>query len=324
MRRQAILRRMTITLGPALAAAALSACAGGSSGAAAGGGGDPQRATMLASETFGANPKATSGKISGGVTVSVQGVPHFSDPVVFTASGSFSDSAGTALPSWDESLSIRAHGLLYGAGTTSSADKVYLNVGTTAYPLPDRIVATMRSASSEAQNGITRTVAPLSIRPELWTRNLRIVGNEQLAGVDVVHISSEIDAARFFVDAGKFAHTLTALQITSLTGLPRAIGPTAQAALVRSVTAAKGDLYTGSTDHVLRRAALSMTLAVAPADRKLLGGMTSATITATLDVTEVGAPQQISVLPDQQPYQLALGLLKAAAFSNRAPGERGK
>jgi hypothetical protein len=325
-----MLRLSMLTLAAALTAAAITACGGGSAARAGGGAASsaptvdaPQTAALMA-HTFGANPKAASGKISGTVKISVNGVPHFGQPISFSTSGPFSDAGGASLSSWDQSLELDAHGLVFGAGLTSSADGVYFSVGTTAYRIPPDVVAQIREASGTAHNGLGRTLAPFSIRPDLWTRHPRIVGDEQLAGVKVVHVASGVHVARFFHDASRFAHLLSSLHITAVAGLPAAVSRAAQAALVRSVTAAHGDLYTGAADHVMRRANLAITLAVAAPDRKLLGGMRSATITAQIDVTEVGAPQTIKVLPDHHlPYSLAVGLLGAAAFSNRPAGQRG-
>ena len=319
-----------LTLPAVLAAVALAACGAGSP---AGGGGAsgaaakaaPRAAALLMAQTFGANPKAASGKISGTVKISVNGVPHFGQPVSLSTGGPFDDPGGTVLSAWDQSLEVDAHGLVFGAGLTSSADGVYLDIGTAAYRIPQAIVARMRRASGTAQNGLGRTLAPFHIRPDLWTRRPRIVGNEQLAGVAVVHVGSGVHLARFFRDAGGFAQLLTSLHLTAVTGLPLAVGRAAQAALVRSVTAAHGDLYTGAADHVMRRASVTIELVVAAANRKLLGGMTSARISAQLDVTDVGAPQAITVLPDHlQPFSLAVGLLGAAAFSNRPAGQGGR
>ena len=134
-------------------------------------------------------------------------------------------------------------------------------------------------------------------------------------------MASGVHVARFFRDADGFAQLLTSLHLTAMTGLPVAVGPAVQAALVLSVTAAHGDLYTGAADHVMRRASETIELVVAAPDRKLLGGMTSARISARLEVTDVGAPQAIKILPDhQQPFSLAVSLLGAAAFSNRPAG----
>lgn len=321
MRSEAMPRRTIVVLSVVVAALALGACGGGSSNQAAssggsgggGGAGNAKQAEALIKQTFGANPKATSGKIDATIDITVKGVPKFRDPVSLTTTGPFSAVAGSTLTDTDFSLGLEMGPKAYGAGLTTSNDKAYLNLGSTAYALPASIVATMRQAAHNAGNALTKTVAPFYIHPELWERNPVVVGNENLAGVDVVHVSADINAAQLFLSASRFTRILTRLNVTGISGLPRAIGPAAQKALVRSVKTAHGDIYTGASDHVLRRAQLKMTLAVAPADRKVLGGITSATVAARLDVTDVGSPQKITVFKNHRPYAEAVGLLKLQA-----------
>jgi hypothetical protein len=301
----------------------LVACGGGTSsgGSSASGGaaGSRQVAALLA-QTFGPNPKAVSGVFSGTINVAVKGIPRFSQPVSLTTSGPFTDAAGTSLPDSDQAVGIDG----YGGGMTTSGDKVYFDLGTAAYAVPAGVSRQMRTAAATAHNGLMRAVGAFDIRPDLWVRSPRIVGNSTLDGVGVVRVSAAIDTARVFLDASRFTHFLTSLQVTQLAGLPQAIGPAAQAALVRSVTSSGGDLYIGASDHVLRKAQMHITLAMSPADRRLLGGIAGLTIDAQLDVTQVGAPQTITVLSLRPPYHEALLLLQGAAYKNRTPAERGQ
>jgi len=303
-------------------AAILTACGSSSTGggSAPGRAGNPAGAAALVAKAFGVNPSASAGIISGMISITVTGIARFTQPVSLTTSGPFSDTAGGSLPDSDQAVGFDN----YGAGLTTSGDKVFLDIGTGAYPVPAPIVGLMIRAASSARNGLMRTVGAFDIRPDLWVRDPQIVGNTTLDGVRVVHLSANIDAARVFLDASRFTHFLTTLQVTQLAGLPEAIGSAAQAALLRSVTKAHGDLYVGSSDHVLRRAILTLALAMSPSDRALLGGIRGLTVSAHLDVTQVGQPQQIHVLPDKHPYSEAKLLLGAAAYSHRTPAERGQ
>jgi hypothetical protein len=71
-------------------------------------------------------------------------------------------------------------------------------------------------------------------------------------------------------------------------------------------------VWVGKDDHVLRKAHLEGKLRVAKKDRKILGGMTSATLDASVNITEVGQPQKINGPPRLGVYselQLALDAL---------------
>jgi len=315
----------TARLAPAVVAIAcgLGACGGGAStggGAAGASAAQARQTATLLTEAFGPNPKAVSGVVSGTINISVKGIPRFSKPIALTTSGPFTDAGATSLPDSDQSVSIDG----YGAGMTTSADKVFFDIGTAAYAVPNPQVGLMTQAASTAHNGLMRAVGAFDIRPDLWVSKPRLAGSTTLAGVKVDRISAGIDTARVFLDASRFTHFLTSLQVTQLAGLPQAIGPAARAALVRSVTSAGGDLYIGSSDHVLREARMHITMAMSPSDRRLLGGIAGMTVDARLDVTEVGQPQRITVLSQRLPYHDAYLLLRGAAYKNRTPAERGE
>jgi hypothetical protein len=277
-------------------------------------------AATLMTQAFGPNPSAVSGVINGTITITVKGVPRFSAPLALTTTGPFSDLAGAVLPDSDQSVSVDN----YGAGMTTSDQKVFFDLGTAAYQVPARIVTMMATAASTAHNGLMRAIGAFDIRPDLWVSQPRIVGDTTLGGVRVVHVSAGIDTARVFVDAARFTSFLTALQVTQVAGIPESIGPAARAALARSVTSAQGDLYIGASDHVLREANMTLAMVMSPADRKLLGGIAGLTVTATLGVTQVDQPQTIHVLSQRLPYRDALLLLQGAAYTNRTPAERGE
>ena len=105
---------------------------------------------------------------------------------------------------------------------------------------------------------------------------------------------------------------LTALRVTEAVGLPQKVTPAQRAALGRSVASAKGEVWLGKEDHVVRKAHLEGKLKVAAKDRRILGGMTSATLDATVNIDEVGKPQDISTPPQLGSYadlQLSLDAL---------------
>jgi hypothetical protein len=301
------------------AAAALAACGSGggaagtaakSAGTAAGGPAQAKLAAELVKWAFGTDPVERSGHMTGTIDIAVKGPPRFRTPVALTTIARFTDAPGS-LASWDQLLGLTAHGLDFGAGMTSAGGKVYLNIGSTAFRLPDDVVALMRASATGAPNGLIKTLGAFGIRPDRWPTGARVVGNEQLDGASVIHVTGPIDAASVIGDAVTFAR------------LPTAIDPAAQAALRRSVTMARGDIYAGASDHLLRKAEMKMTLAVKPADRAAAGGITSATVDVVLGVSELGTPQQITVQSDQQPFANAIQLLDASAFSKRPAGSGG-
>ena len=158
------------------------------------------------------------------------------------------------------------------------------------------------------------------VAPRRWAKNPRIVGNETIAGVDTIHGTATIDTRRFFLDVAKLTKTLTSLRITDIADIPRAVDRKARAALVRSVKTATGDVYTGAKDHVMRRARLNIKLETSAADRKLLGGIRTLSITGGMDVTEVGTHPKVEAPRSTGSYaelQVALDAIEEAARRDR-------
>jgi len=110
--------------------------------------------------------------------------------------------------------------------------------------------------------------------------------------------------------------------MTQALGLPAELGQKLRAALVRSVTLAKGEVWIGKSDQVLRRGHLRGKAIVAPRDRRLLFGATSATLDATVDISDVGAPQEISAPAQLHSYSSRQLTLSALAEGTRRQARR--
>ena len=128
-------------------------------------------------------------------------------------------------------------------------------------------------------------------------------------------IRAEIRPELFFADIARLTNLLTRLQITQAVGLPTALGPKVRAALVRSTTAREGR---GVDRHEGPRAAQGPSRGQdrrRVTDRKVLGGITSATLDAVVNVTDVGSPQNIGAPSERGSYsslQLSLSALGEA------------
>jgi hypothetical protein len=169
----------------------------------------------------------------------------------------------------------------------------FIQLGTTGYKLPAPITEKISAPAAALDNGLAKTAGMFFIRPDRWQKNGRIVGDETVDGVETEHATAGIRSGAVFEDVARLVRTLTLLRVTEAVGLPQKVTPAQRAALARSVTSATGDVYLGKKDHVLRKARIEGKLRVAGKDRKVLGGMTSATLTGEVNITEVGKRQNI-------------------------------
>jgi hypothetical protein len=318
-----LLRSKTLLLATLLAALTLSACGGSDSDDGDGGGGagkpsasdkakDRKDMARLIKQAFGPNEKARSGKLDGTIDLEVKGVPRYKGPIEVTASGGFDLPDGADVPDFrmDVGLVLNDHAI--GGQLVLVDPDAFIQLGNTGYKLPAPITSKIHAPARALDNGLAKTAGMFFIRPDRWQRNGKIVGIEDVAGVETEHATAEIRPGRFFEDVARLVRLLTSLRVTEAVGIPQAVTPAQRAALGRSVTSATGEVWVGKKDHVLRKAHLQGALRVAKKDRKVLGGMTSATLDASVNITEIGTPQEIKGPPRLGVYdelQLALDAL---------------
>lgn len=245
----------------------------------------------LIEETFGPNENATSGKLSGTIDIVVKGAPRYREPVQVTLSGPFNQS-GSSPAEANLSVGLQLRGGAIGGELVLIDDRVLIGLGSSAYTIPPSIAGPIRRPLAKTSNGLGSVLAVFGVAPQRWAKNPRIVGNERIAGEDTIHGTAEIDTSRFFLDVAKLAKVLTSLRITEIVGIPTVVDRQARQALVRSVTSATGDVYTGAEDKVLRQAAFDIALKPSAKDRGILG-FSSLTLKGQMNVTEVGTPQKI-------------------------------
>lgn len=303
-----------------LVTAALVGCGGGSSSsdedsADAGGQANSAEVRKLLEQTFGANSKASSGVLSGTVDITIAGVPRYRRPIQLTMSGPFSDAGGEPEANLTVGLSLRD--TAFGGELILVDGQALIGLGSTAFRIPDSISDRIRRPLEAVDdNALGAVLAAVGIAPRRWAKDPRVVGNETIAGEETIHGTAEIDARRFFVDVARLVRLLTSLRITEIAGIPRAVDKRARAALVRSITSAKGDVYTGADDKVLRKAAFDMKLEMSARDRRILGGISAMTIKGELLVSDVGSTPALNVPSDRGSFdqlQLALDALGEAA-----------
>jgi hypothetical protein len=297
-----------------LCAASLAAC--GDSSSAFGDKPDPAAARAAAAkiirQAHAVNPAARAARIDMTVDLHVQGSPRFEGPIEITANGRYNLPDGATVPDFDFDVGLTMKGQALGGAITLVDGKAYVRLGDTGYQIPAAITRVLTAPAADANNGITKTAAMFHINPQNWQRGAQLTGSSTVAGESVQVIRAAIRPEVAFRDLAAFVHFMSLLHVTQALGLPTELTPKIQAALVRSVTLARGAVWMGTSDHVLRKAHLEGKGIVAPRDRKLLFGATGATLAADVSVTDVGAPQEISPPKQLDPYsslQLTLSAL---------------
>ncbi len=289
-----------VTVAALVAALALAACGGGDSSSSSGekaGESSADKAanskavSKLVKQAFGPNPKARSAEVNATIDIDVTGVKRWKDPIEITLDGAYQLASGADVPDFKLEAGLLLRDQAYGGAILLNDRKAYLQVGTTGYLQSDQIATNLAAPAPKYDNGMTKTAGMFFINPNSWRKNTKIVGDTDVAGEPTTHVTADIRPDRFFRDMSKLVDLLTSLRITEISGLPTVITPKQQAALVRSVKSAKGDVYFGKSDHVLRKARLVGNIVVSKKDRKLLGGMRTAKAVADFNLSEVGESQ---------------------------------
>ena len=270
-------------------------------------------ADKLIAQAIETNPAAASARVSGTVDVNILGGRQpLTGETQITADGTYNLPSGASVPDLDIDVGLKHAGQALGGAIVLADRTGYIRLGTAGFKLPGEISRKLAEPAEAAENGLTKTGAMFFINPHDWQTNARLVGETTLKGEKVQHIEADVDAKAFFTDLSRMVRFLRRLNITQALGLPDALGPKQVDALARSVTAATGEAWIGSDDHVLRRIRAHGELVVASKDRELLFGIRSAKLDAALDISEIGETQKISAPRIQDSYsalQLTLDAL---------------
>jgi hypothetical protein len=285
--------------------------------AACGGGGSPS-ATALVSDTFRSHHPIESGRIDLSFDVSPLGAGGSSVAAggyALRLRGPFQSLGPKRLPRFALALALKSGGHTLNAGATSTAGALYIELAGSAFRAPSATVAALqqgyaqatRTSSSAASQS---TFAALGVDPGGWLAHPRVLGTLAIAGAETTHVTAALNVARFVADAEKLSGASGALGLgTSSQGLSL-LSPAGISALSGAVGSSHVDLYTGVSDHLLRRLSLTAAISTTPATRAALGGLGNANLTLVLQFAGLNQPQRILAPSNPQPISALLPALE--------------
>ena len=123
---------------------------------------------------------------------------------VIKTSGAFETGGAKEMPKVDVQLSMRVKSMKLNAtgGFVTTGDRAWFTRGDTGYAVPQeawsKIVKARESGAAPAAD------APkLNVDPTGWLRNVKSEGTEQMDGVQVTHVSGDVNAAKAITDLAK-------------------------------------------------------------------------------------------------------------------------
>jgi hypothetical protein len=301
-------------------------------GATAGcfGGGDDTDVNKLLDQVFDGNQKLNSGKLDMEISANLEGA-QVSGPVSVKVSGPFEGleekvKDTNRLPRADLNVTVSAAGQQVQAGGTSTGDKLYVNYRGQDYVVPDRLVRQFKSQLEEAQaqsNSSQRTeLGALGISPKDWLENPKDEGKEEVAGVETVHISSDVNVNELLADFDRLLKRAKDLGLSAqqLQQLPQGIPPSVRKQIRDSIGETNLDLFVDETDHILRKLELTLKFDL-PADlSRQAGGLDRGELKFAYEIADVNEPQTITAPESARPLRELQRMLRGSALGGVGSG----
>ena len=225
---------------------------------------------------------------------------------VIKTSGAFELGGAKEMPKVDVQLSVRVASMKLNesGGFVTTGDRAWFTRGDTGYAVPQdawtKIVKARESGAAPSEESPDRGVDPSS-----WVSNVKSEGTERMDGVEVTHISADVDSAKAITEVFK------AMAQTGDTPSPL---PNAERRLrTGGLSDARLQVWVGD-DKIMRRASLELS---APGD-----GRRRVDAALNLELSGVNKPQDITRpakvkngLPGGVYTQVANGLLTGIGSS---------
>src|SRR5262245_1872011 len=209
-----------------------------------------------------------------------------------SVSGAFESAGPKEMPKADVQVSVDMSGFDGTGGFVTTGDRAWFTRGNVGYAVPqpawNKIVAAREKGTPP-----TSRAANLDVDPSSWLQNVKSEGTEQMDGVEVTHVSADVNSARAISDVVK------AMDGTG------AVPKSAEAQLAKQIDDGHIEAWVGE-DKILRRASLDLS-------GKGAGGRR---VSMNLDFTlsQVNEPQQI------EPPSKVKKTLPSGAFGQVATG----
>jgi hypothetical protein len=298
------LHRLLAVLALGACAALLVACGGGG-GSGCGGG---SSANDLLKQTFSCSHSIKSGNIALSVNINAAGSKQLKGPISAQFNGPFQSLGKGKLPKFDFTVFVSAQGRQFNAGAVSTGSSGYLRYQGTTYSVPPSVFdqfrsgfeqAASKSSSTNKKSGLSR----FGIDPKAWLKNPRIVGTASVAGTETKHISAQVDVSKMLDDINTLLGKAGSLGIPNATQLPKSITPAQRAQIQKAVKTATFDVYTGSSDHTLRKLAVNLVIDAASlaSTSSSTAGLSNLQVSFTFQIAGLNQPQTVTAPTGARP-----------------------
>lgn len=284
-------------LAAGIAALAVAACGASSATGSA----QSQNAQSLLSQTFGKGHPIRSGVLTFSLSAKPSGSSTFTTPITLAITGPFQGRGTGKLPASDFTLTVSGFGRSGSLGIVSTGTSGYLTLAGTAYQLPAASFQKLESSfSSVGGGGSQGGFTALGIDPMKWLRNPTVVGSDTVAGAATTHIRAGVNVSVLLTGINTLL--AKAASSTSSATIPKSIPAATQRKIAQEIKNATVDIWTGKSDHTLRRLTVSLNVPVTGKTATLLGGIQSASISMEIQYADLNQAQTVSAPAHVAPY----------------------
>lgn len=227
-------------------------------------------------------------------------------PVSLSLAGPFQSNGEGKFPSFSLQLQIAASGHSFGAGATSTGSALYVELGGSWFSLPSSSFAALQQSYAQATKSSSSTkarsaFASLGIEPSHWLIEPTNAGTATVGGEPTYHVTAGVNVPALLSDVSKLSSSGSSLGLSSLPGAG-SLTPSAISEMSKSIKSAHVDIYTGKSDHILRKLEVTASVSSTPQTQAALGGLRTATITFSLEFTSINQPQTITAPANPKPF----------------------
>jgi hypothetical protein len=288
-------RRAIVPALVALTALAVAAC--GSSSSSTG------NAQTLLQQTFSGAHKVSSGVLNFSLSLSPVGSSTLKGPISLSLGGPFQSRGKGQLPKSNFNIDVSALGHHGQLGIVSTGTNAYFTLQGAAYQLPAADFQKLEQsfAGSSATSGASG-LSKFGIRPLHWLKNPSVIGQDTVGGASTTHIRASVDVAALLSDFTTILQKAAASGAAGTAAIPTTIPQATRDKIASEIKNPTVDIWTGNSDHTLRKISINLNVPVSGQASTVLGGLTSAGIGFTLQYADLNQPQTISVPASVHPF----------------------
>ena len=291
------LRRAILPALVALTAVALAACGSSASSSSTG------DAQTLLKQTFSGTHKVSSGILNFSLSLNPVGSSTLKGPISLSLGGPFQSRGKGKLPESNFTIDVSALGRHGRLGIVSTGANAYFTLQGVAYQLP---AADFQKLEQSFAGGSTASgtggLSKLGVEPLHWLTNPSVVGQETVGGASTTHIRASVNVAALLSDLTTVLRKAAASGAAGTTAIPTTIPQATRDKIASEIKNPTVDVWTGNSDHTLRKIAINLNVPVSGQISTVLGGLSSAGIGLTLQYASLNQPQTISAPTTVRPF----------------------